>query len=60
MTQEEIRKNINTGVGKITIVKPRDRNTIRTGLKPQLQEHIDNFYMVWSILNLKRNREDET
>jgi len=54
VTQEEFRKTIYKKGGKITIITPQDRNTIRSTLKPLIQQHIDDYYEVWSILVAKK------
>ena len=40
---------------KITITKPRERESIRAALKPIIQKHIDDYYETWaSILTSER------
>ena len=50
ITQEEVRKTIDGKKGRITVTRPRDRESIRATLKPLIQKHIESYYAVWSIL----------
>ena len=56
ISQQIIEKTIYRQKMKITITKPRERESIRTALKSTIQKHIDDFYKAWATILFKEKK----